>query len=187
MATAGTYEGARIALVGGLAVSARAEPRLTRDIDLAVSVASDVEAEALVLALRARGYVVRASVEQEAVGRLATVRLGAGGDDRVVVDLLFASSGIEPEVVAAAEQLEVVPGVHMPIATTGHLIALKLLARDDRHRPVDADDLAALREVVADTDWETAAAAVALIEARGYGRGRDLATALEVLQRNGAW
>ena len=39
------------ALVGGLAVSVRVEPRTTRDVDVAVAVAGDSEAEALV-----RGY-----------------------------------------------------------------------------------------------------------------------------------
>ena len=37
--------GASFALVGGLAVSVRAEPRLTRDADVAVSVDDDEEAE----------------------------------------------------------------------------------------------------------------------------------------------
>lgn len=37
--------GARFAVVGGLAVSARAEPRMTRDADFAVAVVSDHEAE----------------------------------------------------------------------------------------------------------------------------------------------
>ena len=63
------------ALVGGLAVSARTEPRFTRDEDLAVALATDAEAEALIAALRARQYRIEAIVEQEAVGRLATVRL----------------------------------------------------------------------------------------------------------------
>jgi hypothetical protein len=59
------------ALVGGLAVSARTEPRFTRDADLAVALTSDAEAEALIHGLRARGYGIEAVVEQEAVGRLA--------------------------------------------------------------------------------------------------------------------
>jgi hypothetical protein len=62
-----------------------------------------------------------------------------------VTDLLFASSGIEPEIVAAAEELLVLPDLTQSVATVGHLLAMKLLARDDRHRPADADDLAALR------------------------------------------
>jgi hypothetical protein len=61
------------AVVGGLAVSARTEPRLTRDIDLAVAVADDREAEGLVKALVARGFAVEATVEQEAIARLATL------------------------------------------------------------------------------------------------------------------
>jgi hypothetical protein len=61
-----------------------------------------------------------------------------------VVDLLFASSGIEPEIAAAADALDVVPGLAVPTARMGHLIALKVLARDDRTRPQDRVDLPAL-------------------------------------------
>ena len=63
------------ALVGGLAVSARTEPRFTRDADLAVAVAGDAEAEALIHSLRARQYGIASIVEQDAVYKLATVRL----------------------------------------------------------------------------------------------------------------
>ena len=43
--------GARFALVGGLAVGARTEPRFTQDFDFAVSVKDDAEAEGLIRAL----------------------------------------------------------------------------------------------------------------------------------------
>lgn len=128
------------ALVGGLAVSARSEPRFTRDVDVAVAVSDDATAERLVHALAGRGYSVLASLEQEDVGRLATVRLGAPPEDGVVVDLLFASSGIEPEIVAAAEALEVLPGVTVPVARAGHLVAQKVLA-ENPHRPQDRADI----------------------------------------------
>jgi hypothetical protein len=90
----------RWAIIGGLAVSARAEPRTTRDVDLAVAVADDQDAEGLVFELQSRGYRVLAAVEQTGVGRLSTTRLSTpgAGPKGVVVDLLFASSGIEPEV-----------------------------------------------------------------------------------------
>ena len=52
-------EGKRFALVGGLAVSVRAEVRFTRDVDLAVAVENDAEAESLVYALKSRGYTTR--------------------------------------------------------------------------------------------------------------------------------
>jgi len=116
------------ALVGGLAVSARTEPRFTRDADIAVAVASDAEAEALIRNLRARGYGIGALVEQEVAGRLATVRLTRSpAPFDPVVDLLFASSGIEPEVVAEADAIELLPKLRICVATTGHLIGLKVL------------------------------------------------------------
>ena len=63
----------RFAVVGGLAVSIRAEPRLTRDVDV-----------------------------------------------------------------------EVLPGLVLPVATIGHLIVMKLLARDDRRRPTMSTNFVAM-------------------------------------------
>lgn len=83
------------ALVGGLAVSVRAKRRFTRDVDLAVAVDSDAQAERLVGDLREMGYEILETVEQETTGRFATARLLPLGRDPggVIVDLLFASSG----------------------------------------------------------------------------------------------
>ena len=53
-------QGARFAIVGGLAVSASTEPRFTRDADLCVAVRDDAEVEALVIALRGDGYALDA-------------------------------------------------------------------------------------------------------------------------------
>lgn len=176
-----TAGGVRFALVGGLAVSVRTEPRFTRDIDLAVTVADDREAEALVRALQP-AFRVLATVEHEALQRLATVRLGAtGSTSEAVLDLLFASSGIEQEIAAAATSLEVFPGVRVPVARTGHLIALKLLARDDR-RPQDDIDLRALLGTATADELRLASQAVDLIVRRGANRERDLATAWRRIQ-----
>jgi len=168
--------GRRFALVGGLAVSARTEPA-----DLAVLVADDRDAEALVRDLQARGWRVVAAVEQNVAGRLATVRLAlAGADVRgAVVDLLFASSGIEPEVVAAADRIEAVPGFTVPVARLGHLIALKVLARDDRTRPQDRVDLAALLTQADAAALGEAREALTLVARRGFQRGRDLLAGLD--------
>jgi hypothetical protein len=168
------------AVVGGLAVSARVEPRFTRDIDLALAVADDADAVALVHALVARGYRVTASLEQESVGRLATVRLEAPGEgpEGVVVDLLFASSGIEPEVVAASDVLEVFPGLSVKVARGGHLLALKVLSKSPS-RPQDPVDIAALLRRADASDLDEARAMCTLIVERGYGRGRDLARLLD--------
>jgi len=170
------------ALVGGLAVSVRTEPRFTRDADLAVAVANDAEAEALIHALRAHSYGIEAVVEQEAVGRLATVRLTLGSESRTpVVDLLFASSGIESEVVADAELTDLLPELRMGVARIGHLIALKVLSRDDERRPQDLVDLRALLRVASPAELTRAREALALIAARGYDRGRDLTREMDRL------
>jgi len=166
-------------LVGGLAVSVRVEPRFTRDLDFAVAVDDDRHAEALILALHGRGYTTYAVIQQARTGRLATVRLRSPDVvGQVPVDLLFASSGIEPEVCASADRVEVLPRLVIPVAQAGHLVALKLLSVDD-DRPRDAQDLAGLRAVVTDDDVALAREAVALIASRQAHRGRDLDLALQ--------
>lgn len=168
--------GRATALVGGLAVSARTEARFTRDLDLAVAVSGDADAEALVRGLIAAGYGVVAMVEQEATGRFATARLVLPGSDpdAVVVDLLFATSGIEPEIVAQATELEIWPGTFGKVARTGHLIALKLLSRDPKRRPQDQVDLVALIAAADADELALAFAAASLIEERGFARERQL-------------
>ena len=74
-------------VVGGLAVSARCDPRFTRDVDIAVMVEGDNRAEALVHALASRGMRIVSLVEQESVGRLAMARLAT--DDGLSIDLLI--------------------------------------------------------------------------------------------------
>ncbi|MEO8680792.1 MAG: nucleotidyl transferase AbiEii/AbiGii toxin family protein [Vicinamibacterales bacterium] len=69
------------ALVGGLAVSIRVEPRFTRDIDLAVAAPDDGVAESLVSHLQAKGFS-QLSLDQQAMGRLAAVRLLPPGGGR---------------------------------------------------------------------------------------------------------
>jgi predicted nucleotidyltransferase len=178
----------RWALVGGLAVSARVEPRFTRDIDLVVAVEGDDHAERLIRDLQGFGYRVAAIVEQEATGRLAASRLipPHESESGVVVDALFASSGIEAEVAADADMLDILPGIRVPVASIGHLIALKVLSRDDQTRPQDRVDLLALINAAEPRDIDHARAALALIESRGFHRRRDLSAQLTELLRGRA-
>lgn len=176
----------RWALIGGLAVSARAEPRTTRDVDVAVLVEDDREAEALILRLQRSGFVVVSVLEHDRSGRLATVRLlpprePPGG---ILVDLLFASSGIEPEIARDAARMEIVPGLRVPVATIGHLLAMKTLARDDRRRPQDRVDLVALLSEAGEQDLQVARESLRLIAERGYGRGRALLSSFERVVRD---
>jgi hypothetical protein len=147
-----------------------------------VAVESDAEAEALIWQLQTRGYVAHMLVEQEDTGRIATVRLAADGDDGgMVLDLLFASSGIEAEVVVSAESVELVGSLRAPIATIPALIALKVLSRDDARRPQDRVDLVALLGAATAADLDEARRLLGLIEERGYSRGRDLLALLAAL------
>jgi hypothetical protein len=86
-----------------------------------------------------------------------------------------------PMIARSAEQLEVVPGLVLPVASTGHLIALKLLARDNVTRSQDLADLRALLTVAKPADVEVARHAVQLITDRGFNRERNLLDALDSL------
>lgn len=175
--------GHSFALVGGFAVSARTEPRFTRDVDLVVAVSDDDAAEQVLRDLIARRYVLVATTEHEPTNRLATARLSfpVAPGQGLIVDLLFASSGVEPEIADRAESLELLQDLIVPVARLGDLLALKLLSRDDESRPQDAADLLALRESATSADLSLARETSALIAARGFARGRDLVLALDLL------
>ncbi len=116
-----------------MAVSVHSEPRTTRDLDVAVAVSGDSQAERVIISLRDRGYreyPLGAFLERKDMDRMAGARLLAPGEDDhgLAIDLLFASSGVEPEIVAMAQALEVFPGVAVPVILPGHLLALKVLA-----------------------------------------------------------
>ena len=128
------------ALVGGLAVSARTEPRFTRDADLAVAVDDETAAEG-----RPRGC--RPS--------LRFIRYWTGD-------------------IVAAEPMAFLRAATMRVARTGHLVALKVLSRDDAIRPQDLVDLRALVKVASQEELALARQAIESITARGYHRGRDL-------------
>ena len=130
------------------------------------------------------GYPI--PVEQEATGRIATVRLMAGDDEGgVVLDLLFASSGVEPEIVEEAEPIELFEGLTAPVATVPALLAQKILARDDVTRPQDRVDIAALLSVASERDLARTEALLGLVVARGYARQRDLLAELDRLRESG--
>ncbi len=157
------------ALVGGLAVSLRSRVRFTRDIDLAIKIASDAEVESLTLALQASGYRVKALVEQDEQNRIATVRLVAPAG--VVVDLLCASSGLEREIVDRAPEEDWATTLRVRVARREELVALKVLAMTDS-RPNDRADALALRD--AGIDEATVEENLWLIQSRGFARKQDL-------------
>lgn len=65
-----------------------------------------------------------------------------------MIDLIFASSGIEREIASEARSLELAPDIEVSVARPGHLVALKLLVADDDTRPQDSIDLAQLAGIL---------------------------------------
>lgn len=109
-----------------------------------------------------------------------------GADGAVLADLLFASSGIEEQIARQADLLEVLPNVFIPVAKTGHLLAMKVLAlRPNRpqDRPQDLTDIRELLRVAGPEEIERCRGAIDAISIAGYDRGKDLRAELEVQLR----
>jgi len=75
----------------------------------------------------------------------------------------------------AADRIEAVPGFTVPVARLGHLIALNVLARDNRTRPQDRVDLAALLTRADAAAPGEARESLTLVTRRGFQRGDLLA------------
>lgn len=149
------------ALAGSLAVSARVEPRYTTHATVILPVTDDQVAQDIIEGLTGSGYMLltlteRASfrpldVEEGPTGDFEIIRPDEGRitevgfvdadtpDRELFVDLCFHDSKIEPEIVRAADRLEILPDQSMPVARIGHLIALGLLSFSDQvRRPLPA-------------------------------------------------
>jgi hypothetical protein len=173
-----TALGRTFAVVGGFGVSVRGEVRFTRDVDVAVVAADDADVETLVRTLRSRRYDLVAIVEHDERGRIATVRLRS--PTGITVDLLTASSGIEPEIVVRSTPVSIEGVGVVPVARAEELLAMKVLSMDER-RLQDRIDAVKLLEVNRELDLPAVRADLQLIEARGYSRHQDLGKKLQQL------
>lgn len=167
------------ALVGALAVGVRAEERFTKDIDFAVSVATEQDVrDCLRSLLKPDGYKLVRSPEGHPeldVRPMATITPVVSDGPGILVDLLFNLCGIEADVVANAERMELLPGLVAKVATRGDLIAMKTLSLDDARRVRDRGDLAALLGVASQQDVDQACEALQRMEELDIGKmfGKD--------------
>jgi hypothetical protein len=175
-----TGAGVNFAVVGGLAIGARVQLRYTQDVDLVVAVDDQAHAEAVGGYLIRYGYRPMMELDHTSTGRLATLRLlsphlppDTDPTDAPLVDVLFASCGIEAEVVAAAEPAPVFPDLTLPIARIPHLIAMKLVSESDQ-RLQDRIDLQSLCAAATDADFAEVVPLLDLIVQRGFAREKDL-------------
>jgi len=149
----------------------RVESRSTRDLDIVLAVTGDRQIDEAVRGLMMRGYQNHPTkpMLQRKDGRLFAMRLvspalDTGDDTMAIVDVLTGCSGVEPEIVAAAEIQEAMPRVFIPVARSGHLVALKVLAG----RPQDLQDVRLLLSGMGAADLTLARASLDLIERRGF-------------------
>lgn len=166
--------GIKYCLVGGMAVSIRASERTTKDIDFAISVSLDSEAEILIRSLHSKGFRSSTLIENVRAKRISTVRMMRSKGPQFYIDLIFCACGIEQEVVQASTEVEILPNIFMPVATSSSLIAMKLVSVDNQSRPTDSADLKSLLLNASDLEIKEARSLSALIHERGFNRGRDL-------------
>jgi hypothetical protein len=122
------------ALIGGLAVSLRGQPRVTADVDMVVAL--DVErAVGLTRVLDQTAFRPFFDGVEEVVERAFILPL-RHRTTNVRVDLAIGASGFERQTVARAERLEIA-GARIPVATAEDLLIMKTIAG----RPQDAQDI----------------------------------------------
>jgi hypothetical protein len=89
-------------------------------------------------------------------------------------------SGVEPEIVAAATEVEVLSVGAIPVATAEDLLATKVLSMTDR-RLQDRIDAQKLLQFRKDMRLDRVRAQLALIRDRGFHRDQDLDAKLATL------
>jgi predicted nucleotidyltransferase len=173
--------GTRWCLVGGLGASIYAEPRTTKDIDVVVAIDSEQAMDQLKGFLASKGYsspsILMHTQPTRRMGWRVLLASPRCGD--VPLDILSNACGIEHQITQHAVKLEVLPGVWLPVAALGHLIAMKVLSQHDVSRLQDRVDLMALLRVAQPQDIEFAKVALLEIAQAGYSSGRNLVEELE--------
>jgi len=177
-------EGYKCALVGGVAVGVWGEERFTKDLDFALAVKTDKDAEKLVKAMVDKGFRIETVLEHKPSDSIALVIFSSPTSDKIPyrVDLIFMQTGIEKEVVENSVVFKVDKKSELRVASVGHLIALKVLSMDDKKRPQDRLDIANLLKVADKNDLETAKKALDLITKREFNQKKDLLQRFKVLQ-----
>jgi hypothetical protein len=92
----------------------------------------------------------------------------------IYLDLLFAASGIESEVVNSADLVEILPNLEVKVASLSSLIAMKVLSSTNKHRRQDLLDLDNLIKDASEDEITEAGKLIQLIEDRGYNHNQDL-------------
>jgi hypothetical protein len=162
------------ALIGGLAVSVRGQPRMTADVD--VVVAADLD-RALSMAAALPGSNFRPLFDDIADVIMKAFLLPVRHrSTNVKVDIAIGLSGFEQQAIARAEPIEMAD-VTIPVATAEDLLVMKVLAG----RPRDEQDARGLVIAQGDRlDWDYCLAIAAQLQ---EAVGLDLTTRVQSLRR----
>ena len=171
-------------LVGGLGASAYVEPRTTKDIDVVVSVENEQQADSVKDFLISKGYANPQLLMHAApTGRMGwRVFIPPSREASIPLDILVAACGIEKEIVASAITIEILPGLSLPVASLGHLIAMKVLSQDSFERLQDRVDLIALLRNATEQDRAVVEHSLKEIASLGFSGGRDLLVELHDIE-----
>lgn len=161
------------ALIGGLAVSLRGQPRATADVDVVV-LASIPDMLDLLARLDSTSFKPLFAGAEVVVERSCILPLRHRSTD-IKVDVAIGLSGFEQQVVQRAELLQIA-GSEVAVATAEDLLLMKVLAG----RTKDDDDVAGL--IVAQgprMDWEYILKTAADL---GEAIGHDLTSRVNTLR-----
>ena len=161
------------ALIGGLAVSLRGQPRVTVDVDMVID--ADVErAMSLAADLKDTKFGPLFNDVADVIQKAFILPL-RHRTTNVTVDLAIGLSGFEQKVIARAEEIQLA-GTMVSVATAEDLVILKVLAG----RPQDDQDLRGLIVAQGDRlDWNYCVKTAAEL---GEALGQDLAGRLDALR-----
>ncbi len=171
-------------LVGGLGTSVYVEPRTTKDIDVVVSVPDEQQADNLKGLLLTKGY----TNPQLLMHTTPTRRMGwrvfipPSREANIPLDILVSACGIEQDIVANSSTIEILPGLSLPVASLGHLIAMKVLSQNSFERLQDRVDLLALLRNANENDRKVAERSLKEIANRGFSEGRNLVAELHEIE-----
>ena len=151
---------------------------VTNAVDFAVGADDDADVQSILDALRAQGFEAR--IAERSKGRMSAAQLDWGDDD---VRLLFASTGIEREIVNDARDAEVTGVGRLRLARVEDLLAVKIV-RIAATRPRDRADAHVLLMQNPELRLGDVSERLALITSRGFHREQDLAAKLQFLLRD---
>ena len=124
------------AVIGGVAVAVWGEPRLTRDVDVKISVARD-DLQTLLDALGASYQPVHGA-PKDTVAAMGIVFVEDGAGTKI--DLMLADLPFDRQMIERARQVQLDPVTRPMVCTAEDLIIYKLLSS----RPRDYDDAASV-------------------------------------------